>query len=91
MEPISGTGLGFAEPEAGYMKAVREITAEKGIVLIFDEVMTGFRWGNMGCAQSYIGITPDLCTLGKVIGGGSQLGAFGGRKDIMELVNPTPW
>ena len=89
MEPISGTGLGFVEPEAEYMKAIREITAAKNIPLIFDEVMVGFRWGNMGCAQSYLGITPDLCTLGKVIGGGAPAAALGGRKDIMEFVNPT--
>lgn len=89
MEPISVTGLGFLEPKADYMKAIREVTAEKDITLIFDEVTIGFRWGNMGCAQSYIGIKPDLCTLGKAIGGGAPVAAFGGRKDIMELVNPT--
>jgi len=89
MEPISGTGLGFAEPTSEYMKAIREITAAKNIPLIFDEVMVGFRWGNMGCAQSYLGITPDLCVLGKVIGGGAPAAALGGRKDIMEFVNPT--
>ena len=89
MEPISGTGLGLIEPKADYMKAIREVTAEKDIILIFDEVMLGFRWGNMGCAQSYVGITPDLCALGKAIGGGAPVAAFGGRKDIMELVSPT--
>lgn len=89
MEPIPGTGLGFIEPKADYMKAIREVTAEKDILLIFDEVLVGFRWGNMGCAQSYIGIKPDLCTLGKAIGNGAPVAALGGRKDIMELVSPT--
>lgn len=88
MEPISGTGLGFVEPEKEYIKAIREVTAANDIPLIFDEVMVGFRWGNMGCAQSYIGVKPDITLLGKVIGGGAPVGAYGGRDDIMELVSP---
>lgn len=89
MEPISGTGLGFLEPKKEYMKAIRKVTDDNGIVLIFDEVMVGFRWGNMACTQSYLGITPDLCCLGKAIGGGAPVAAFGGRRDFMRFVNPT--
>ena len=88
MEPISGTGLGFAEPDEEYMRAIREVTDENDIPLIFDEVMVGFRWGNMGCAQGYLGVRPDITILGKVIGGGAPVGAYGGREDIMELVSP---
>ena len=89
MEPISGTGLGFVEPDGEYLKAVREVTADNDIPLIFDEVMVGFRWGNMGCAQGYLGVRPDITLLGKVIGGGAPVGAYGGREDIMEFVSPT--
>lgn len=88
MEPVSGTGLGFAEPDKEYLKAIREVTAEKDIPLIFDEVMIGFRWGNMSCAQGYFGVNPDITILGKVIGGGAPVGAYGGRQDIMELLSP---
>jgi len=88
MEPISGTGLGFTEPDEEYIKALREVTAEYDIPLIFDEVMLGFRWGNMSCAQGYLGVKPDITLLGKVIGGGAPVGAYGGREDIMELVSP---
>ncbi|NHV60605.1 MAG: aspartate aminotransferase family protein [Candidatus Verstraetearchaeota archaeon] len=88
MEPISGTGLGFVEPTKEYLKALREVTAENDIPLIFDEVMVGFRWGNMSCAQGYLGVKPDLTILGKVIAGGAPVGAYGGREDIMEVVSP---
>jgi len=88
LEPVSGTGLGFAEPEREFMRAIREVTAENDIPLIFDEVMVGFRWGNTGCAQGYLGVRPDITILGKVIGGGAPVGAYGGREDIMELVSP---
>jgi len=88
MEPVSGSGLGFSEPQQDYMRAVREATAENDVPLIFDEVMVGFRWGNMGCAQGYLGVRPDITVLGKVIGGGAPVGAYGGREDIMEFVSP---
>ena len=88
LEPVSGSGLGFAEPEREFMRAIREVTAENDIPLIFDEVMVGFRWGNTGCAQGYLGIKPDITILGKVVGGGAPVGAYGGREDIMELVSP---
>jgi glutamate-1-semialdehyde 2,1-aminomutase len=70
-----------------FAKGLREITEEKGIVLIYDEVMTGFRYG-LHCAQGYLGVTPDLVTLGKIVGGGLPAGAFAGKKEIMELVSP---
>ncbi|MCW4036922.1 MAG: aminotransferase class III-fold pyridoxal phosphate-dependent enzyme, partial [Candidatus Bathyarchaeota archaeon] len=88
LEPVSGSGLGFAEPDKEFMRAIREVTAENDIPLIFDEVMVGFRWGNTGCAQGYLGVRPDITILGKVIGGGAPVGAYGGREDIMELVSP---
>jgi len=88
MEPVSGSGLGFSEPQEEYMRAVREATAENDVPLIFDEVMVGFRWGNMSCAQGYLGVRPDITVLGKVIGGGAPVGAYGGREDIMEFVSP---
>jgi glutamate-1-semialdehyde 2,1-aminomutase len=88
LEPVSGTGLGFAEPDKEFLRAIREVTAENDIPLIFDEVMVGFRWGNTGCAQGYLGVMPDITILGKVIGGGAPVGAYGGREDIMELVSP---
>ena len=64
------------------------LVAQEGALLCFDEVMTGFRVAK-GCAQEYFGITPDLTTMGKVIGGGLPVGAYGGRKDIMEWVAPA--
>jgi len=70
-------------PQPGFLEGVRKITEETGIVLIFDEVVTGFRWA-YGGAQSYYGVTPDLCTLGKVVGGGFALAAIAGRADIMK-------
>ena len=88
LEPVSGSGLGFAEPDKEFMRAIREVTTENDIPLIFDEVMVGFRWGNAGCAQGYLGVRPDITILGKVIGGGAPVGAYGGKEDIMELVSP---
>ncbi|MDQ5917847.1 MAG: glutamate-semialdehyde -aminomutase, partial [Pseudomonadota bacterium] len=70
-----------------FLKAMRELCTQYGSVLIFDEVMTGFRVGPQ-CAQGYYGITPDLTTLGKVIGGGMPVGAFGGKREIMEKIAP---
>lgn len=84
LEPVQGFGLGAVVAEEGYLEAVREVTTRYDIVLIFDEVMNGFRIGGMGGAASYYGVSPDLACYGKVIGGGFPIGAFGGRQDIME-------
>lgn len=70
------------------MQGIQEIAREDGALLCFDEVMTGFRIAK-GCAQEYFGVTPDLTTLGKVIGGGLPVGAYGGRADIMKMVAPA--
>jgi glutamate-1-semialdehyde 2,1-aminomutase len=86
MEPInynSGTLL----PARGYLEAVRELTREHNVVLIFDEILSGFRTG-ASCAQGYLGVTPDLCTLGKALGGGTALSAFAGRREVMNAVTP---
>lgn len=86
LEPYpANAGLYF--PQAGFLEFLREITQKHGALLIFDEVMTGFRLGKAG-VQGLCGITPDLTTLGKVIGGGLPVGAFGGRADIMNCVSP---
>jgi glutamate-1-semialdehyde 2,1-aminomutase len=79
--------MGCVPPLAGYLQALREMTARNGALLIFDEVMTGFRVSHGGAQQLY-GIQPDLTTLGKVIGGGLPIGAYGGRADIMSKVAP---
>ena len=71
-------------PKPGFLQALREATREHGIPLIFDEVVTGFRFA-YGGAQEFYGVTPDLCTLGKIIGGGFPLAAIAGREDIMSL------
>jgi glutamate-1-semialdehyde 2,1-aminomutase len=86
IEPVAGN-MNFVAPEAAYMQLLRRLCTDHGAVLIFDEVMTGFRVG-LGGAQAHYGITPDLTTLGKVIGGGMPLGAFGGRRDIMGQLAP---
>lgn len=86
VEPYPGNA-GFYLPKPGYLEFLREITAKEGTVLIFDEVMTGFRISPAG-VQGKHGITPDLTTLGKIIGGGLPVGAFGGRRDIMDCVSP---
>ncbi len=86
VEPVPGN-MGCIPPGPGYLEALREITAREGIVLIFDEVMTGFRLA-LGGAQERFGVTPDLTTLGKIIGGGLPVGAYGGRREIMERVAP---
>ncbi|HEY0946802.1 MAG TPA: glutamate-1-semialdehyde 2,1-aminomutase [Opitutaceae bacterium] len=80
--------VGLILPEPGYLNYLREITAQHGTVLIFDEVMTGFRLAKGG-VQEIEGITPDLTTLGKIIGGGLPVGAFGGRADIMDYLAPV--
>lgn len=86
MEPVLGN-IGPVLPEDGYLQAVRELTREHGVLLIFDEVITGFRL-SLGGAQKHFGVTPDLTTLGKIIGGGFPIGVFGGRRDLMEQVAP---
>jgi len=87
VEPVAGN-MNCVPPIEGFLEGLRELCTEYGSVLIFDEVMTGFRTA-LGGAQSIYNIKPDLTTLGKVIGGGMPVGAFGGRKDIMETIAPT--
>ncbi|MEX1258662.1 MAG: glutamate-1-semialdehyde 2,1-aminomutase [Gemmatimonadota bacterium] len=87
LEPVVGNA-GLILPELGFLEGLREITARHGTLLVFDEVMTGFRVG-LGGAQGHYGVEPDLTTLGKVIGGGLPAGAFGGRRDIMAMVAPA--
>jgi len=87
VEPVVGN-MGCVPPEPGFLEALRDITARHGALLIFDEVMTGFRVAYGGAQQLY-GIRPDLTTLGKVIGGGLPIGAYGGRADIMSRVAPA--
>ena len=87
LEPVVGNA-GLIPPRPGYLEQLRKITQNAGILLIFDEVMTGFRLAPGGAQQLY-NITPDLTTLGKIIGGGLPIGAFGGRKDIMEMTAPA--
>lgn len=86
VEPVAAN-MGVVLPEKGFLSFLREITQQYGALLLFDEVITGFRLG-LGGAQGYFGITPDLTTLGKIIGGGMPLAAYGGRRDIMEQVAP---
>lgn len=87
MEVVMGN-IGCVEPKDGYLEFLKKITEENGIVLIFDEVITGFRLATGG-AQEYYGVTPDMTTLGKIVGGGLPMGAFCGKKEIMELVAPN--
>jgi len=87
LEPVVGNS-GFIVPDAGFLEGLRELTREHGALLVFDEVMTGFRI-SYGGAQAKFGVTPDLTTLGKVIGGGLPVGAYGGRRDIMAMVAPA--
>ena len=87
LEPIVGNA-GFIQPEPGFLEGLRELTKENGALLVFDEVMTGFRI-SYGGAQAHFGVTPDLTTMGKVIGGGLPVGAYGGRADIMSMVAPA--
>ncbi|MUG99877.1 glutamate-1-semialdehyde 2,1-aminomutase [Scytonema sp. UIC 10036] len=87
LEPVVGNA-GFITPDAGFLEGLRELTNEHGALLVFDEVMTGFRIA-YGGAQEKFGITPDLTTLGKIIGGGLPVGAYGGRRDIMSMVAPA--
>lgn len=87
LEPINYNSGGIL-PLPGYIELLRRLTTEYGIVLIFDEILSGFRTGP-GCAQAYLGITPDLCTIGKAIGGGTVLSAYGGKREIMSRVAPV--
>jgi len=87
VEPVAGN-MGLVRPEPGFLEGLRELTGAAGALLVFDEVMTGFRV-HPGGAQALYGVTPDLTTLGKVIGGGLPVGAYGGRREIMELVAPA--
>ena len=87
LEPVAGN-MGLVLPQPGFAEGLRELTAAHGTLLVLDEVMTGFRV-HPGGAQALYGVTPDLTTLGKVIGGGLPVGAYGGRREIMELVAPA--
>lgn len=87
IEPVAGN-MGCVIPEDGFLKGLRALCDEHDILLIFDEVMTGFRLAPGG-AQQKLGVTPDITTLGKIIGGGMPVGAYGGKKDIMDFVSPT--
>lgn len=87
LEPVVGN-MGCVLPEPGFLEGIRDLCDRHGVVLIFDEVMTGFRLAKGG-AQERFGITPDLTTMGKIIGGGMPVGAYGGRADIMNMVSPA--
>jgi glutamate-1-semialdehyde 2,1-aminomutase len=87
VEPVAGN-MGVVPPKPGFLEGLREVTEQYGSLLIFDEVMTGFRVG-YNCAQGYFGVTPDLTCLGKVIGGGLPVGAYGGKAEIMEQIAPS--
>jgi glutamate-1-semialdehyde 2,1-aminomutase len=87
VEPIMGN-IGFIPPKGDYLKFLRKITAQNNIILIFDEVITGFRIAEGG-AQEYFGVTPDLVTFGKILGGGFPIGALAGKKEFMEMIAPA--
>jgi glutamate-1-semialdehyde 2,1-aminomutase len=87
VEPVAGN-MGTVPPRDGFLEGLREICTNEGIVLIFDEVMSGFRV-SYGGAQELFGVTPDMTTLGKIIGGGLPVGAFGGKREIMEKLSPS--
>lgn len=87
VEPVAGN-MGVVPPRPGFLEGLRQLTRDHGALLIFDEVITGFRLG-YGGAQALYGITPDLTCLGKIIGGGLPVGAYGGRRDLMRLVAPV--
>lgn len=86
-EPVAGN-MGVVPPKPGFLQGLRDVTTEYGALLIFDEVMTGFRV-DYGCAQGYFGISPDITCLGKVIGGGLPVGAYGGKAEIMNQIAPS--
>ncbi|MDP4201809.1 MAG: glutamate-1-semialdehyde 2,1-aminomutase [Bacteroidota bacterium] len=87
VEPVAGN-MGVVPPAKGFLEGLRKLSTEYGAVLIFDEVITGFRLAKGG-AQEYFGVTPDLTTLGKIIGGGLPVGAYGGKKEIMDMLAPN--
>lgn len=87
VEPVAGN-MGVVPPAQGFLEGLRKLATEYGAVLIFDEVITGFRLAKGG-AQEYFGVTPDLTTLGKIIGGGLPVGAYGGKKEIMDMLAPN--
>jgi glutamate-1-semialdehyde 2,1-aminomutase len=87
VEPVIGN-FGVVVPTEGYLQALRELTERYDVVLIFDEVITGFRLG-LGGAQEYYGVKPDMTTLGKVLGGGFPLAAYAGREEIMRMIAPS--
>lgn len=87
LEPVAGN-MGCVAPQPGYLEGLRDLCTKHGILLIFDEVMTGFRL-SPGGAQELLGVRPDMTTLGKIIGGGLPVGAYGGRRDIMDAVSPA--
>ena len=87
LEPVVGNS-GFIKPDQAFLEGLRKLATDNGALLVFDEVMTGFRVA-YGGAQQYFGVTPDVTTMGKVIGGGLPVGAYGGRKDIMSMVAPA--
>lgn len=87
VEPVAAN-MGVVLPDEGFLQFLREITQQYGALLIFDEVITGFRLG-MGGAQEYYGIKPDMTTLGKIVGGGMPMAAYGGRAEIMDMVSPV--
>ena len=87
VEPVAAN-MGVVLPQKGFLEFLREITSQYGALLIFDEVITGFRLG-LGGAQQYFGVNPDLTTLGKIVGGGMPVGAYGGKREIMDMVSPV--
>lgn len=87
VEPVAAN-MGVVLPEDDFLLFLREITQQYGTLLIFDEVITGFRLG-MGGAQGYFGVKPDLTTMGKIVGGGMPMAAYGGREEIMDMVSPV--
>jgi len=87
IEPVAGN-MGVVAPQPGFLQKLRALTAELGIVLIFDEVITGLRL-SLGGAQEYYGVLPDLTCLGKIIGGGLPVGAYGGKREIMDMISPV--
>ena len=86
VEPVAGN-MNCVPPVPGFLEGLREACDEHGVVLIFDEVMTGFRVA-LGGAQAHFGVTPDLSTFGKIVGGGMPVGAFGGKREIMQHISP---
>ena len=86
VEPVAGN-MGVVPPAEGFLEGLRSVTEANGALLIFDEVITGFRVA-YGGAQTLFGVTPDITTMGKIIGGGLPVGAYGGRSEVMQQVAP---